>query len=458
MNITLCEISQAVSGKLYGTSDKVIKAVSFDSRSCGEGVLFAALKGEKRDGHEFIPSLCTTGAAALCSQKPECDIDFILVSDVREALCSLARWYKEKKCNLKKTVALTGSVGKTTTKDMISCVLSESFSVYKTLGNYNNDIGVPMTVFGIENIHELLVCELGMNNFGEISRLTNIVYPDISVITNIGTAHIGILGSRENICKAKLEITDGMKEGSTLILNGDEPLLRDAAEELRKRYNIIFAGLDSNNDVYADNIKIGDVTEFDIHYGGGVYSAKLGVPGKHNVSNAVIAFSVGVECGMSPQTAADSLKKYSSHGVRQSITNQNGVMVYADCYNASCESMCASLNVLCSDMYGKMRKIAVLGEMRELGEKTMELHKEVGKCVARCKPDMLFTLGNVAKEIEKSAVENGFSSDNCFNYDDREEFVSALKNTVRSGDIVLFKASLLVNFKEIISKLGFETQ
>ncbi|MBQ9922748.1 MAG: UDP-N-acetylmuramoyl-tripeptide--D-alanyl-D-alanine ligase [Clostridia bacterium] len=456
MKITLNEICSALGGELFGNGEKEINRVSFDSRNCSGGTLFAALKGEVRDGHDFVPSLEGSGAAALCSRKTDCNVDCVMVADVGKALCDLARWFKQEKTSIRKTVAVTGSVGKTTTKDMTACVLSKCAPTHKTQGNYNNNIGVPMTLFGIQDGDEILVCEMGMNNFGEISLLTDIAHPDIALITNIGTSHIENLGSRENICKAKMEIIQGMKPGSTLILNGDEPLLRNEAAQYADRYKLVFAGLSPENDIYADNVICGDVCEFDIHYENASYHTVLSVPGEHNVYNAVMAFGAGIECGMKPKEIVDALFEFVPHGMRQSITLQRGVKIFADCYNASRESMCAALKVLCSDANASLRKIAVLGEMRELGEKSAELHYSVGECVAMCRPDILFTLGDVAAKIEIGATENGFPKEKCINCATSEELTEKLANTIRSGDIVLFKASRLIKLEEIIRKLGFE--
>ena len=456
MKITLKEISTALGGELFGNGKKEINRVSFDSRNCTDGTLFAALKGESRDGHDFIPSLAGSGAAALCSRKTECNIDYVLVDDVGKALCKLARWFKENKTDIRKTVAITGSVGKTTTKDMTACVMSKYAPTHKTQGNYNNNIGVPMTVFGIEDGDGILVCEMGMNNFGEISLLTDIARPDIALITNIGTSHIENLGSRENICKAKMEITDGMKEGTTLILNGDEPLLRKEAEQYIGRYKFVFAGLSAKNDIYADNVIFGDTCEFDIHFENNTYHTILSVPGEHNIYNAVMAFGAGIECGMKPETIVEALAEFVPHGMRQSITLQRGVKIFADCYNASRESMCAALKVLCSEANAPLRRIAVLGEMRELGEKSAELHRSVGECVAQCNPDLLFTLGDAAAKIEEGAVQNGFSKEKCINCATAEELTEKLEKTIKSGDMVLFKASRLIKLEEIIRNLGFE--
>ena len=455
MNITLSEIANALGGTLYAKANKTITRVSFDSRNCTDSTLFAALKGEKRDGHEFIPSLVGSGAAVLCSVKPDCEIDAVVVNDVSEALSELALWYKENKCNLKKTVAITGSVGKTTTKDITACVLSCEYNTHKTQGNYNNSLGVPMTLFGLEEAHEILVSEMGMSGFGEIQALTNIARPDIGIITNIGTSNIEMLGSRENIAKAKLEIVDGMKKGATLILNGDEPLLREKAHLYNKDYKLIFVGMGSDNDIYARNIKADENTKFEICYNSCTYNAELFVPGEHNVYNALFAFAAGVECGITPERAAAAISDFRSGGMRQNIIEKNGIKAIVDCYNASRESMCASIKVLCSDSIKANRKIAVLGEMLELGEKSREFHRDVGICAAQEKPDMLFVLSGAA-EICGGAVENGYPADKCVYCGDKDTLYSALSQTLCEGDAVLFKASRGIKLEEIINKLGFE--
>lgn len=455
MKITLKEISSALGAELYGNGEKVITEVSFDSRACKDGTLFAALKGEKRDGHEFIPSLLGSGAAVLCSVRPQCDIDAVVTDDVLSALSRLAAWYKQNKCNIEKTVAITGSVGKTTTKDITACVLSKGFNTHKTHGNYNNNIGVPMTLFGLSEEHEALVCEMGMSGFDEIRPLSNIARPDIAMITNIGTSHIEKLGSRENICKAKFEIVSGMKNDGVLILNGDEPLLRVAARKYADGRRVIFAGLEPENDVYAKDIKTGETTRFNIIYKDKAYPAELFVPGEHNVLNALFAFCAGVECGIEPEIAASAAVDFRSEGMRQNVIQKDGISVMVDCYNASRESMCASLKVFCSTTYKAKRKIAVLGEMLELGEMSRQYHLDVGVCVAQNRPDMLFTLG-AAREIQNGAVENGYPAESCRWFEDKNELYNALCETICDGDMVLFKASHGIRLEEIIIKLGFE--
>ncbi len=455
MKITLGEIASCTGGTLYGDSQKIVSQISFDSRNCTSSALFAALKGEKRDGHEFIPSLVPIKCAVLCSKKPECNIDAIVVDDVMRALQKLATWYKENKCNITKTVAITGSVGKTTTKDITACVLSSTYKTHKTQGNYNNNLGVPMTLFALEEEHEVLVCEMGMSGFGEIEELTQIARPDIAMITNIGTSHIEKLGSRENICKAKLEIIKGIKNGGTLILNGDEPLLRKSAQDITD-IKVIFVGMNPENDIYADCIENDGTTRFTIRYGANSYKAELFVPGEHNVYNALFAFAAGVEAGIAPETAAKALSDFHSTGMRQNIIEKDGVRIMADCYNASRESMCASVKVLCNS-YSAQRKIAVLGEMLELGEQSRALHRDVGACVASQAPDMLFTLGN-AVEIKNGAIYAGYDEKKCVHCENKEELYTALKDTVQSGDMLLFKASRGVKLEEIINKLGFEIQ
>ncbi len=455
MNITLGEISRALDAKLRGDVDRIITDISFDSRGCHDGTLFAALKGEKRDGHDFIPSLVGSGAAVLCSQEPMCGIDAVVTDDVATALSRLAVWYKENRCKLEKTIAITGSVGKTTTKDITACVLSSAYATHKTQGNYNNALGVPMTLFGIQPQHRVLVCEMGMSGFGEIAALSGIAKPNIGMITNIGTSHIEKLGSRENICKAKLEILNGMKSGATLILNGDEPLLREAAKQYSDKYKIIFVGMKPENDITAADVIVGATTDFMICHDGEKYPVHLAVAGEHNVCNALFAFAAGIECGIAPAAAAEAAGNFRSGGMRQNVIEKNGIKIMADCYNASRESMCASIKVLCGNTYSAERRIAVLGEMRELGEQSRELHRDVGKCIAEKKPDLLFTLDG-AQEIRNGAVDSGYPGERCVMCDSREALYEALKATLAAGDLVLFKASRAVMLEEIINKLGFE--
>lgn len=454
MKITLGEISGVLKAQLVGNSEKIITNISFDSRNCTSETLFAALKGQNRDGHEFIPQVVSCGGAVLCSKDPGITADAIITQDVGKALSDIAKWYKENKCNIEKTVAITGSVGKTTTKDMTSCVMNTKFTTHKTQGNFNNALGVPMTLFGIESQHNALVCEMGMSGLGEIQELSQLVCPDIAVITNIGTSHIEKLGSRENICKAKLEIISGMKKGSTLIFNGDEPMLRQAAQTLDE-YKIIFAGMGKDNDIYPENIHSKDTTCFAVNYGGKSYQTEISVAGEHNVVDALFGFAVGVVCGIQPKDAAKGLGDYKSSGMRQNIIEKDGVRIIADCYNASRESMCASIKVLCSQSNQSPRKIAVLGEMLELGEKSQQYHYDVGVCISEQKPDMLLTLAG-AKGINQGAVENGYPAEKSLHFETKQQLCDAVINIVKKGDTVLFKASRGVKLEEIINKLGFE--
>ena len=446
MNLKANEIAKAL-GTIVD-SQNIINRVSIDSRDVDEHTLFFAIKGERFDGHDFVKDVAEKGVGAIvCHKKVECDAPVIYVKDTKDALLDLASYYKDTFSDLL-LIALTGSVGKTTTKEMVACVMAQKGETLKTEGNFNNEIGMPRTLFRLEETTKNAVIEMGMDGFGQISVLTNCAKPDCAIITNIGVSHIEILGSRDGILQAKLEILEGLKKGSPVFLNGDDDKLSTVKLD---DYNVVFFGIENENcDVRAVDIKeVGLSTEF-IAIKGDV-KQKITIPtvGIHNVYDALAAFAVGLEYGITPESITDGLKNYAPSGMRQRIKEVKGVTFIEDCYNASPDSQKAGLNSLCK--IAKQRKIAVLGDMLELGSFSEQAHRMVGEYAANCGVDILYTVGNESKYMADSALKAGLS--NVQNFTDKAKLAEILVNELQKGDTILFKASRGMKLEEIFESI-----
>ncbi len=442
----ICEI---VKGKLYGNPDIEADKVITDSRKSEKGALFFALKGEKFDGADFLKELDGKISIAVSSRFEEVSYPLIVVEDTLLALQELSKYYIKNISKPEKVIALTGSVGKTTTKEMTAAVFETKFKTAKTSGNFNNHIGVPLTLLSCENDDKVLVTEMGMSNKGEISRLTSLVESDIAMITNIGHSHIENLGSRENIRDAKLEISEGLKKGGTLIINGEEPLL----ENVKVDGQIIRVGLHRGLEVWAENIEATYTgLKYTLHLFDKTQTVELSVLGEHNVMNSLFALTAGYISDIPLDIMIEGLKNYKPVGLRQNIYEKSGVTVIADCYNAGIESMCASLKLL-STLNSKGKRIAILGDMLELGTISKDAHQLVGQRVAENKIDMLFAFGKEAKAIYEKAKS---LSVNALYFETKKELADKLKEIIKEGDTLLFKASRGMKFEEIIALLGLE--
>lgn len=445
-SLTLKEIAEAVGGVC--TEDAVVNGICIDSRLAGDGLLYIAIKGENFDGHDFTGSALENGAVgAMISHDVDCDGKFIRVEDTRKALIALAHWLR---CTFDiPVVGLTGSVGKTTTKEMTWAVLSEKYNAIKTEGNLNNDIGLPRTLLRLEADTEAAVIEMGMSNAGEISVLSQTTEPTAAIISNIGVSHMESLGSRENILKAKLEILDGLREGCPIMLNGDDPYLMSATIEDRP---VFYYGIDNPScDYRAENIEQnGNETSFTVVFDGGKRQ-KIVIPtiGVHNVYNALAAFSTGMQLGVTPEQAANGLLKYVPSGMRQRVKDVNGIKFIEDCYNASPDSQRAALKMLSS--VNAKRKIAVLGDMLELGKISVEAHTDAGLLAAKNKIDVLMTYGENSLATAENAVKCGVPKVKSFL--DKKELADALFNELKEGDAVLFKASRGMALEDVINDL-----
>ena len=438
-NLTLQEIAGAVNGKLlYSDGEAIIDKVSTDSKSGGASTLFVALKGERFDGHDFMGEFYENGGAVAISQR-DTGLPVILVEDTRLALGDMARYYRGK-FNLP-VIGVTGSVGKTSTRRMIESVLSIAGKTCGTQGNLNNDIGLPRTLLTIDRTHQFAVIEMGMNHAGEIRYLANITKPDIAVITNIGTAHVGNLGSREGILRAKLEILEGLQPGGLAVLNGDDERLY--AQKSKHPCRALFYGIHNP----ACDIRASDVTcgalESKFTVGGSAFAVH--VPGVHHVYNALAAIAVGLEFHMPVPDIQRGVAAFRPADMRQTMAEIGGVRVIEDCYNANADSMLAALAVLAASDAGG-RKIAILGDMYELGEFTQSEHRRVGDGVARHKIDLLITVGEYARDIAAQARAGGVTAISAEN---NQAALQAALDTLRAGDTVLVKASRGAKFEEI---------
>ncbi|MBE6007805.1 MAG: UDP-N-acetylmuramoyl-tripeptide--D-alanyl-D-alanine ligase [Lachnospiraceae bacterium] len=448
IDFSLKEICEATGGKLYNAKeDLFIKGITTDSRKAEEGVVFVALRGENFDGHSFAVKACEDGALCVVSEEDFETIPYIKVKDTRRCLMEIARAVRIKSGI--KVVGITGSVGKTTTKDMVSSVLSEGFSVHKTNGNFNNDIGLPLTVFDIENTHDMAVLEMGMNQFGEISRLSYGGMPDVAVITNVGVSHIENLGSREGILKAKSEIFDFMDENAYAVLNADDDMLITLKG---KRKNIIWYGIDNREDIYADNIvSLGLEGEMcDIHTMDWTITVKIPIPGRHMVLNAMAAAGVGVAMGLSTEQIKTGIETFSATKMRMDIsTTEKGVKIINDAYNANPVSMKAALDVL-KNCEG--RRIAVIGDMFELGDFAQGMHYDVGSYAVDCGIDSLIFIGEASAAMKKAADDKGFKN-YCY-YPSQEEFLNEdINGMFDKGDTVLVKASRGMQLEKTVRKI-----
>ncbi len=417
--------------------------VCTDTRKIEQGCLFIAIKGENFDGHDFAAKAVELGAKAVICEK-DCGLgeNQILVKSTRQALLDLAGFYRSL-FNIP-VIGITGSVGKTTTKEMVHAVMSVKYNTLKNEGNLNNEIGVPMTLFRLDETHEAAVIEMGMSGFEEIARMTAAVRPDVAVISNIGVSHIEKLGSREGILKAKLEILQGMKTDAPVILNGDDDMLSSANVD---GHPVTYYGIDNADSVFSAENICAEESEisFDAAFPNGNAFVRLPFPGRHNVYNALAAAAAGSFFGISAQEAFEALKGYVPAGMRQRIVKKNGMTFIEDCYNASPDSQAAALAVL-GGMNAK-RKIAVIGDMLELGSYSAQAHASVGAKAAENKIDVLFTYGTQSLETARAA-EGSVATVKSFS--DKQELSKELCGMLREGDAVLFKASRGMKLEDVI--------
>lgn len=433
--ITLQQAARWCGGKIDPKyADVVFFGANNDTRKLQTGELFVALQGA-RDGHDFIDTAFEKGAAAVLCNHCEKDYPAIIVPDVRVALGDIAR-YERQRLGIK-VVGITGSVGKSTTKEMTASVLDSTYRVSKTPVNHNNDIGMPMAVLAIPEETQVAVLEMGMNHFGEISYLTNIAKPDVAVIVNVGTMHIEHLGSREGILQAKMEILEGLSADGKILLNGDNDML----QTLQNRTDIpaVFFGADNAScAVLAKNVTETETgIDFRVENEDKAFDIHLALEGKHFVSDALAAIGVGLVLNVTPENITRSLASFENMEGRQEIYEANEFTIIRDCYNAGPESMKAALEVL-----GKRsgRRIAVLGDMLELGSCAAAEHYKVGRIAAE-NADMVFAYGPNSLKVVHGAATGGMNEHCARAFDNRDKLADSLRFAAKPGDVLLFKGS-----------------
>lgn len=425
--------------------DGEITSVVIDSRKVVPGSLYIAIKGQRLDGHAFVAEACEKGAAAVMAHADcDCSVPVIRVEDTTAALLRFAGAYRDMFTPF--LIGLTGSVGKTSTKDMTACALSDSRKTIKTDGNLNNHIGMPLNLLRLDETVEAAVIEMGMNARGEISRLTRAAKPDAALITNIGISHIGMLGSRREILNAKMEITEGIKQGGTLIVNGDDDMLStvSAPDGLKLvRYSLL-----GDEFVSGRIVREGDAhSEVRVKTASGEYDMIVPACGRHNVYNALGAFTAAIVAGAEPESAIRGIAEFRPAAMRQSVYERNGVTVIEDCYNAAPDSMSAALSLLSKT--GSGRRIAIFSDMVELGDYSPAAHERVGREAASV-ADCVMAYGRFADDYRRGYESVSDRRGAIEVFGDKQELTKALKENVREGDTVLFKASRAQRLEEVI--------
>lgn len=451
--LTVKEIVESSNGKLKnGDNNVFVKNIVIDSRLAKENTAFVAIVGENNDAHKYIESAYNLGCRVFIVNEgrnidTKSDMNIIEVKDTSKTLGDIASYYKNK-FNIP-FVGITGSVGKTTTRDMVYAALSSEKITLKNEKNFNNHFGVPLTLFNLNSDYECAVIEMGMSGFGEIEYLANMVKPKIAVISNIGLSHVENLGSQEGIFKAKMEIATYFDKKNTLIVNGDDKFLSTLKDE-NKDYKLVTFGFNENNDIYCKDYNMTeDNIEFKCFINGAIHEITIPTVGKHNIYNAMAAIAVGIELGISIENIKIGLSNFEATGMRQDIRKIGENIVINDVYNASPDSMEASLSIL--GRY-KERKIAVLGDMLEMGKLSEYGHRRVGKACIK-NTNFIITVGENSNFINKEAEENGFNKEKSMHFETLEEAKSYLDKLIKDKDIILFKASRGMKFEKFVEHL-----
>lgn len=444
--ITLEEIAKACGGEYIGEEEKKIIAINdvvIDSRLVKKGSLFVAIKGERTDGHLYINSAFKSGAVCVVSEeKVVADGPYILVKSSEQAIKDIAEYYRSLFDNIE-VIGITGSVGKTSTKEMIASVLSQEYNVHKTQGNFNNELGVPLTLLAMPENTDVAVVEMGISDFGEMTRLSKMVRPTVCVLTNIGCCHLENLKNRDGVLKAKTEIFKYKSNDALIFVNGDDDKL-STIDNVTATY-----GLNEKNDYCAVNIKnSGDNsvkctlclkdTQLDV---------TIPALGNYMVANALAAAAVAKAFNMSDENIVKGIESYTTVGSRANLIDTGIIKIIDDCYNANPTSVKAALDTL-SGIDGKGRKVAVLGDMKELGEKELELHAEIGRYVAECGSDILITVGELAKTIGNNA-----EGTETYHFDTVDRAIDEIDTILHKNDTVLVKASHSMHFEKIVDFL-----
>ena len=452
-NMTPCRIAEVCVGIYHGTKEtgiREIESITTDSRQAAEGCLFVAVKGERVDGHDFIPSVFEKGAACVvCEREPEHPSgSWIQVKSSLQAIKDMAEFYR-KQLDIQ-VVGITGSVGKTSTKEVIASVLSEKYRLLKTLGNFNNELGLPLTVFRLREEHQIAVLEMGISDFGEMHRLSKIARPDVCVITNIGQCHLEYLKDRDGVLRAKSEIFDFMQPEGRIVLNGDDDKL-SAVQEV-KGVNPLFFGVESGREIYADEIEPRGLKGIRcrIHAGEESFGVQIPIPGFHMVLNALAATAVGISMGLTTEQVKSGIEKLQSLGGRFHMIEKGDMLIIDDCYNANPVSMKASLDVLKD---AERRTVAVLGDMFELGENEASLHREVGVYAGEKGINLLICTGELSSHMAEAAIRAG-GCETVVHVPNLERLMEVLPRLVQGDDTILVKASHGMHFEKVVELLS----
>ena len=452
-NMTPCRIAEVCGGIYHGTKEtgiREIESITTDSRQAAEGCLFVAVKGERVDGHDFIPSVFEKGAACVvCEREPEHPSgSWIQVKSSLQAIKDMAEFYR-KQLDIQ-VVGITGSVGKTSTKEVIASVLSEKYRLLKTLGNFNNELGLPLTVFRLREEHQIAVLEMGISDFGEMHRLSKIARPDVCVITNIGQCHLEYLKDRDGVLRAKSEIFDFMQPEGRIVLNGDDDKL-SAVQEV-KGVNPLFFGVESGREIYADEIEPRGLKGIRcrIHAGEESFGVQIPIPGFHMVLNALAAPAVGISMGLTTEQVKSGIEKLQSLGGRFHMIEKGDMLIIDDCYNANPVSMKASLDVLKD---AERRTVAVLGDMFELGENEASLHREVGVYAGEKGINLLICTGELSSHMAEAAIRAG-GCETVVHVPNLERLMEVLPRLVQGDDTILVKASHGMHFEKVVELLS----
>ncbi|TCL58276.1 UDP-N-acetylmuramoyl-tripeptide--D-alanyl-D-alanine ligase [Hydrogenispora ethanolica] len=452
--IALNEIIKAVDGELVqGDPSLIITGISIDSRSTNPGELFIALPGERFDGHHFLDQAFERGATAVLIMKamdvPVGRGSVIRVPDTLKALGMLARFHR-RKFDIP-VIGITGSNGKTTTKDLVAAVLSQQWPIVYTAGNFNNEIGLPLTLFKISSAAKAAVVEMGMRGLGQIRELAKIAEPNIGIVTNVGLSHLELLGSQENIARAKSELIEALPPDGLAILNGDDPWVRKMKDHCPGR-SILFGMEGSNLDYRAGDLQTGPQgSEFTVYFQGGCCQVQIPIPGRHNVLNALAAFAVGREFGMNPEPIKKGLAQSQLTEKRLHIVKRYGFSIIDDTYNASPSSVKAALETLLTMGAGN-RKIAVLADMLELGPTSNQIHREIGEYAAQIGIDLLLTFGELAHDY--NAGFDSRSPGKSEHFSQKSALITHLKSILQPGDLILIKGSRGMKMEEVVAALS----
>ena len=447
INFTVRDALLATNGIFTGDCtllDKQFTTTCIDSRKAEAGSLFIAIKGENTDGYNYIPSAIEKGALCAVADHEYEGYPCIVVNDPVKAFQDIARAYRQT-LNIT-VVGITGSVGKTTTKEMVASVLSRKYNVIKTEGNFNNGLGLPLTIMSIKPDTEVAVVEMGMNHEGEMRLLSSIAVPSMCIMTNIGISHIENLGSRENILKAKSEIFEYMSSTARCILNGDDDLLSTL-----DRPNKCFYGFDSDNDIYIESFcEHGfDGTDFDVCMYGEHYHCSIKLPGRHTLFAAMAAMAAGSWLGLTHDQLTEGIFLAQSISGRANVIHTDSYTLIDDCYNAAPQSMMSGIDLLIKSD-DNLRTVCVFGDMGELGEDREYLHRTVGEYAAKNEVGLLIAIGKLSKNIYDGAVCLG---QNALWFETKEEFLSKSDEILKKGDVILIKASHAMNFTQIVEEL-----